>query len=295
MSIVDRSLYLSGGRTGILLIHGLGGTPVEMRFIAVGLARSGYTVYCPQLAGHCGTADDLKATRWRDWYASVAAAHDRLLKECDTVIAGGLSMGAVMALQLAAQRPDTVHGVALYAPTLQLDGWSIPWYARLFNLVWHRRVADLFDFVEREPYGIKDPRVRGLVTAALQSGDSSQAGQLSTPGSTMLELRRLAHTVRRSLRRICQPVLLLHPREDDRASLRNAFYLQKNLGGRVEAVVLDDSYHIITLDRQRHVVVERTNRFVAELQREIAEAAAATATRSAQVSSIRGGNSRPAA
>ncbi len=296
MGIIDRSLYLSGGRTGILLIHGLGGTPIEMRFIAVGLARAGYTVSCPQLAGHCGSADDLRATRWQDWYASVRAAHDRLRQECDVVIVGGLSMGAVMALHLAAERPDSVHGAALFAPTLKLDGWSIPWYARFFRLVWHRWVADFFDFVECEPFGIKDPRVRGLVTAALESGDSSQAGQLSTPGSTMLELRRLANTVRRSLFRIRQPVLVLHPREDDRASLRNAFHLQKNLGGRVEAVVLDDSYHIITLDRQRHLVLERTTRFVAEVCREIeAKAAAASAIRSAQVSPIRGGQPLPAA
>ncbi len=296
MSITDRSLHLSGGRTGVLLIHGLSGTPIEMRFIAVGLARAGYTVSCPQLAGHCGSADDLKATRWQDWHASVAEAHDRLRAECDVVIVGGLSMGAVLALNLAAERPDSVHGIALYAPTLQLDGWGIPWYARLFGLVWHRKVADLFDFTEREPYGIKDPRVRGLVTAAIQSGDSSQAGQLSTPGSSMLELRRLAKTVRCSLGRIRQPALLLHPREDDRASLRNAFHLQRHLGGIVEAVVLEDSYHVVTLDRQRHVVVERTSRFAADVRRRIDDEKSMARTRSAaQISPIRGGTSRPAA
>lgn len=296
MSIIDRSLHLSGGRTGVLLIHGLGGTPIEMRFIAVGLARAGYTVSCPQLAGHCGSADDLKATRWQDWYASVVEAHDKLRQECDVVIVGGLSMGAVLALHLAAERPDSVDGLALYAPTLRLDGWGIPWYARLFRLVWHRQVADLIDFNEREPYGIKDPRVRGLVTAAIQSGDSSQAGQLSTPGSSMLELRRLADTVRGSLGRIRQPVLLLHPREDDRASLRNAFHLQQHLAGSVEMVVLEDSYHVITLDRQRHVVMERTSRFAADVRARIEQQAATARTvRAAEVSPIRGGAPLPAA
>ena len=50
--IEDRSMFVPGGRVGVLLIHGLGGTPVELRFIAQGLARAGYTVYCCQLAGH---------------------------------------------------------------------------------------------------------------------------------------------------------------------------------------------------------------------------------------------------
>jgi carboxylesterase len=291
MSIADRSMHFSGGRTGVLLIHGLGGTPVEMRFIAIGLARAGYTVSCPQLAGHCGTSDDLKATRWQDWYASVEAAHDKLLEECDTVIVGGLSMGAVLSLLLAARRPDTVHGVTCFAPTLWLDGWSIPWYARLFDTVFSRKVADMFPFAEREPFGVKDQRVRGLVAAALQSGDSSQAGQLSTPGSSMLELRWMVNTVRRELSNIKQPVLITHPREDDRASLKSAFYLQRNLGGMVDMVVLDDSYHIVTLDRQRHVVMERACRFVGDVDKRVAARAATSApAREAHVSAIRTGN-----
>jgi esterase/lipase len=59
--IEDRSFRLAGGCTGFLLIHGLGGTPVEMRYIAQGLARAGYTVHVPQLAGHCGSVENLKA------------------------------------------------------------------------------------------------------------------------------------------------------------------------------------------------------------------------------------------
>ena len=49
----------------------------------------------------------------------------------------------------------------------------------------------------------------------------------------------------------------MHPRKDDRASLRNVYFLQKNLGGPTQTVVLDDSYHIVTIDRQRELVVQR--------------------------------------
>ena len=43
----DRSFIFDRGRTGALLLHGLGGTPVEMRFVALALARAGMTVFCP--------------------------------------------------------------------------------------------------------------------------------------------------------------------------------------------------------------------------------------------------------
>jgi carboxylesterase len=82
----------------------------------------------------------------------------------------------------------------------------------------------------------------------------------------MLELRWLVEDTKRRIGDVRQPTLVVHPREDDRASLSNMKYLQSNLAGLVETVVLDDSYHIVTLDRQRHVVVDRTLDFIARAQ-----------------------------
>jgi carboxylesterase len=265
VTIPDRSFAIEAGRIGFLLIHGLGGTPNEHRFIAAGLARHGYTVHCPQLAGHCGSYENLRATGWKDWYASSEAAHERLCRSCDVVIVGGLSMGALLALHLAAKRPDKVHGTVLLAPTLWLDGWGVPWYAALFKLVRQKWFANLLQFSERQPYGIKDPRVRALVEVAIHSGDSSQVGQLSNPGGVMLEMRWLVECVKRELASIKQPALIVHPRDDDRASLGNAAYLQMNLGGLVDTCVLDDSYHVITIDQQRTLVVHRAAAFASWL------------------------------
>lgn len=257
----DRGYKLDGGRAGVLLIHGLGGTPVEMRYVALGLARAGYTVHVPQLAGHCGTPEDIMRSTWRDWVASIDAALDEMLKVCDTVIVGGLSAGGVLALEIASRRPADVQGVALFAPTLWLNGWSVPWYAPFFRLVHTKWFANKIRFIEREPYGIKDRRMREMVVKALGSGDSSQAGLYCTPGGTMLELRRLVQHVLPKLKSIRQPALLLHPRDDDRADMQNSFYLARKLGGIVHMTVLEDCYHIITVDRQRDVVVERTTAF----------------------------------
>ena len=45
--------YYQGGDAAVLLIHGLTGTPAEMRPIAKRLTKRGFNVMCPQLAGHC--------------------------------------------------------------------------------------------------------------------------------------------------------------------------------------------------------------------------------------------------
>jgi carboxylesterase len=263
---MDQSIRLPGGRLGFLLIHGLGGTPLEMRYVAQGLAHAGHTVHVPQLAGHCGSSDDLRATNWANWYATVEKEHDRLRERCDSIVVGGLSMGAILAIHHAARQPSSVSALTLYAPTLWLDGWGVPWYATLFSLVKMKWFADYFAFAERDPWGIKDQRLRALVEQAIRSGDSSRAGIAALPGSLMLELRWLVKRVKQEVATVQQPTLIVHPREDDRASLKNLHYLQSRLRGPTETVVLNDSYHIVTLDRQRQVVVARTVEFAARVQ-----------------------------
>lgn len=265
MHAADQSIRFPGGRIGFLLIHGLGGTPIEMRYVAQGLARAGHTAHVPQLAGHCGTAEELNATCWEDWYATVEEEHQRMTEHCHTIVVCGLSMGAVLAVHHAARYPREVSAMGLYAPTLWLDGWGIPWYSNFFKLVTQKWFADYFKFEERDPYGVKDPRLRALVEQAVKSGDSSKAGIDALPGGLMLELRWLIRQVKREVTSVSQPALIVHPREDDRASLRNLNYLQSNLAGLVETVVLDDSYHVVTLDRQRQIVVSRTLDFVSQL------------------------------
>jgi carboxylesterase len=82
----------------------------------------------------------------------------------------------------------------------------------------------------------------------------------------MLELRWLVQRVKQELAQITQPALIVHPRHDDRASLRNVYFLQEKLGGPTQTVVLDDSYHIVTIDRQRELVVQRTLDFVSQTE-----------------------------
>jgi len=174
--------------------------------------------------------------------------------------------GAILALHHAAQHPQDVSALALYAPSLWLDGWGIPWYASFFALIRQKWLADYIPFAERHPWGIKDPRLRALVEQAITSGDSSQAGIAALPGSLMLELRWLIRKVQREIGHVRQPALIVHPRNDDRASLRNLDYLQNNLGGLTHTLVLDDSYHVVTLDRQRQLVLDRTLAFLSLLE-----------------------------
>ncbi|WP_114394209.1 alpha/beta hydrolase [Oleisolibacter albus] len=266
----DKTIFLAGKgvegrRLGVLLVHGLGGTPVEMGSLARRLNRDGATVLCCQLPGHGATEAELVASRWQDWLASLDTALVRLEQTCDLIVAGGLSMGALLAARLAAGQPDRVRGLMLLAPTLWYDGWSIPWYSFLLRLLINTPIGRRYHFVEKDPYGVKDKRIRSMVAQALHTAGNDTAGLMSTPSSAIREMWRLSADLRPRLPAIRQPALVVHAREDDTAGLSNAFHFQRHLGGRVDALILEDSYHLVTVDRQRDLVARRASTFLSAL------------------------------
>jgi carboxylesterase len=255
---------LPGGDCGVLLIHGLTGTPTEMRTVGRGLNKHGFSVLGVQLAGHCGTEADLLATGWQDWFASVEAAAEKLRAEVDHLFVAGLSMGAVLALKYAIEHPDKVDGLALYSTTFHYDGWAIPPLSRLsflLPIVDRLGIGRSRRFMESFPYGIKNERIRSVIAGEMLSGDSAAAGLPGNPWPSLAELFRLCRTVRRDLAKVHTPTLILHATEDDVASMRNAEIVQQGVSGPVELVELAESYHMITVDQERQTVIDRSAGF----------------------------------
>jgi carboxylesterase len=262
--IQDHSFFFQGDRRGILLIHGLTGTPMEMRLLGLGLHARGYTVAGMQLAGHCGTAEDLLETGRADWYGSVQRAADLLRQKVDHLFVAGLSMGALLALKLAADRTDEVAGVGVYGATFRHDGWAIPRLARLsfmLPLLKHLGIGRSRMFMEQPPYGLKDERLRARVSAAMLSGDSGAAGLPGNPWYSLAELYLLSRSVRRALPRVMAPCLIAHSSNDDIASLYNAELVQRRVSAPTELLLLKDSYHLITIDRERRTLIAQSARF----------------------------------
>jgi carboxylesterase len=262
--IQQTDFFFEGGRSGVLLIHGLTGTPMEMRLLGKGLNRVGFTVHGMQLAGHCGDADDLLVTGWRDWYASVEQAADAMLGKVDQLFVGGLSMGALLALKLAADRPRQIAGVGVYGATFRYDGWSIPPLARLsflLPLLKKLGIGRARSFMEQPPYGIRDERLRAQVSTAMLSGDSAAAGLPGNPWYSLAEMYGLAANVRRQLRQVTSPCLVAHASDDDVASLKNAELVMREVNAPTELLLLDDSYHMITIDKERRTLIDRSAAF----------------------------------
>src|SRR6516162_9766508 len=108
---------LPGDRGACLLIHGFTGTPWDVRPLGEALSRAGIAVQAPRLPGHGTTPAAMLDARAPDWLLACDEALAQLPGR--RVAVAGLSMGALLALVLAARHPNRVTGVAALAPAVR--------------------------------------------------------------------------------------------------------------------------------------------------------------------------------
>jgi carboxylesterase len=248
----------------VLLLHGLTGAPADLQTVTRHMRQIGYEVSAPMLPGHGVGEAELVKTRWRDWLAGAEAELDRLSAGGQRVVVGGLSMGAVLALALAVRHPEKVAGVLCFAVTLRYDGWVIPKGSWFIPIGVRLPVLNRYRFKERPPYGIKDERLRAKMEELLRSGAVTEAGLDYMPGKSLAENLSLIRWTERRLRAVTAPVFIAHAREDDITDIRNAERLAERVSGPVRKLYLDDSYHLVTFDRERNKVARAAIAFVQE-------------------------------
>ncbi len=255
----DHKIDLSGGNHSVLLIHGLTGSPFEMKYLARKLNKAGFTVKGPCLEGHCTTLKNLSKTNWEDWYRSVHKSFIEMKKSSDTVSVVGLCMGALLSLHLSYEFASEVAALSLISTTLFYDGWSLPWFKFLLPVAYYTPFRYIYSYSETEPYGIKNKPLRERIVNLMKNDSIAYT---KTPAASMHELFKLIREVKKELPVITTPALILHSREDDLTSTKNPDFVEKKIGSQiVRKIILDDSYHMMTIDNQKDRVAEETIKF----------------------------------
>lgn len=249
--------FYPGSRIGCLVVHGFTGTPNEVRWLGQHLNHHGYTVHGPRLAGHGTHPDDMLPIRWREWYLDVLAGYEMLCDRCDQVFAVGLSMGGALSLLLASREP--VAGVVAMSTPHDVGDRRVRYLpvARYFV----PRVGKSGPPLEEHPFHQR-------VLAEQQRRGDEAIGHPAYPfypTRSVIELDRLLAEMRASLPRVTAPTLFIHSKMDDVvgfAALENNLALLTASSDK-EAVVLENSLHVITEDVERDRVFETVAHFVA--------------------------------
>lgn len=144
-------------RGAVLLLHGFTGSPWDLRPLGEALAHGGYRAVCPVLPGHGEEAGELPSFTEQHWEQAAETALRQLShEEGGPVHVVGFSMGALLALVLAANHRARVRSLALLAPALRLADAQSTWLRRFRFLPFER----LRPWVTKESTDIRDPAAR---------------------------------------------------------------------------------------------------------------------------------------
>ena len=246
--------------SGALLLPGLCGTPKELGAIPRVLEAAGYLIDIPMIPGY---ADKEGPINWLMWLDEVEARFELLKGQCETVSVIGLSMGSVLAMALAQRRTD-IDGMVLLSPLLRYDGWATPWYHFLIRFVYAAGFRN-WSWREKYPYGIANAELRRRVQKAVEQGEASEVGSAFISARHMDAAQSMMRATRTWLNHIQVPLLIIHAVDDETAAPRNAEEILQRVNSEIRRVIwLGDSYHIITVDNERELVVNETVRFIDE-------------------------------
>jgi carboxylesterase len=216
------------GRAAALCLHGLTGTPYEVRPLAEAISAAGIRAFGPALPGHNETPQRLAATSHRDWLEAARAEFHRLREDCEKVFIVGMSMGGLLALALAEEeRVDALATIGTPLALRQPFAWLVPFAKYLVPMSPKSQGSD-----------IRDPAAR-----------ARHAGYRSMPLNSVHELQRLQRRVRPQLARITAPILVAHGVHDRTASPRDAIEIRDSVSSEVrEYLLLAASGHIVPVD-----------------------------------------------
>jgi len=240
------SFFWKGGETGVLLLHGLTATTAEVRPLAKCLLNEGYTVSGILIPGHGTTPENLSQTHRRDWIKASLEAYNEIKRECSSVIVGGESAGALLALRLASDNPE-IKGLLLYAPAMRLA-------ASFFKIVLLVMVSPfLFSVKKKFPKDREGMPWQGYKVNPLRTG---------------VQLLKLQWEIKQRLCRIYQPILLIQGTLDETVDLNSGDIILRGVQSAVkEFYWMEKSGHVVILEKQFEKVLQTTIGFIKNIIR----------------------------
>jgi carboxylesterase len=240
--------YPGRAEIGALLVHGFTGSPFEMRPVGEALAASGIGSIGVLLRGHGTHPDDMLEYRYTDWVADVEAGLDRLLERHDRAVIVGLSMGGTLAMNVAARHASDrrVAGLVTIGAPLYLVDWRLSFAGLISRLVkwqaWGRP-------------DIKDRRAWDRHVAYRR---------MRVP--TIRQLLGLMVETNRQLSLVHQPLLIVQARDDHVVPPGNSLRIRSRVSSTdCDVLMLDNCYHVVTVDFQADLLNAGIVRFVQRL------------------------------
>jgi len=244
---LSQPLFQKGNTIGCITLHGIGGTPANIRVLADALIERGYTVLSPRIPGHGETVRAQNASTAKQWLDSIRTAYHTLKDEgCEQIYALGLSLGGILCGLLAEEQP--LDGLALICTPIKMKR-----YLRIARVL--SPVLPVVGY----------PESRGGKPAWGDNPYGQMYGGLST--KKLVDLSRLARVLKRNLSKIDCPTLIVSAALDDKVDPKSIEIFCSGAVNvpSVDLAEFDHSPHGCTYGPEKELVAARCAEFVAGL------------------------------
>jgi carboxylesterase len=246
--LVNKPFYFQGTNgKGIILIHGWTTTAYEVRRLGKYLNEEGFTVSGPMLRGHGTKPQDLEGVKWSDWLNDLSQEFDRLKKECDKVYLGGTSLGGVLALLLAKERPQTAGLILMATP------YAVKFEKIIFS---YAKFLSFFKRYSRKYY----PPTFGISTTITRL-----ISYQKYPLKSVFESYAMIQEARRLLGEIHQPCFLIKSKQDHIITRNSLEKIYAKIGSEVKKKkYINRAYHTFISDIKNEKIFEDISQFLKE-------------------------------
>ncbi|MBR6126908.1 alpha/beta fold hydrolase [bacterium] len=249
-------------KKGILLFHGLTGSPFEMKKYGDFLFKNGFDVFCYSFPGHGNRISEIESVTDVDWCDFAQEKYDLLRKNYNQFFVSGLCLGAAMAVYLGEHNKD-ITGIVALSTTLFLDGFCIPWTVHLLPFALNTITRFYYTFPEDDCFGIKNERTRKSLAKITAKANISMDNY---PLNCVDGLLKLSQKVRKNLKKVTCPILCIHSKYDNLASPKSAKVVMNGVSSHIKKYVeLEDSYHMVLYDNEKEFVMNTVKEFIDEL------------------------------
>ena len=111
-------------------------------------------------------------------------------------------MGGMLAAALALDKRSKADGLALLSPTFVYNGWGLSPWRHLRHLGYRLGLGRHISIAEREPYGVKNPKIRQWIAHGMSERANSAAGPARLPLWALREGEALIAHVRERLQAV---------------------------------------------------------------------------------------------
>ena len=242
--------YKNNSAVCILIFHGLASTPFEMQHLAESLSKKGYDVFAPIIPYHGTTYERLlqleDPTELYEWGKELIS---KKKQEYEKLIVIGFSLGAGITYFSETSKPtaDAYIGIS--------TGGIFSWMLRLFSIIYR------FIKIRSIPFSLASDYDRSLVDEDYLQWKLENMNKM--PMSILVHAVRQSKQMKRSIKNLVTPFLIINGVKDLATSKKATTYLVKNASSKIRmGYLVKGGGHMILNTRFFDIIFEEITDFI---------------------------------